>query len=155
MWCAIGELLPLHPLVQSKESWSYEDLYKQIEDELLTYPPAWLYSFRMPKPLESQFWFEPLSSGDIDKWIQEPDLTFSSTKSEFATVPQRSRLKAGTRPKHHGFVPRYKYARLLYPLIEPFLCSERLLLRITIDILYPLRTTNWKSTMGHIVSLAG
>ena len=76
MWCAIGELLPLHPLVQSKEDWSYEDLYKQIEDELLTYPPTWLYSFRMPKPLESQFWFEPSSSVDVDKWIQEPNLTF-------------------------------------------------------------------------------
>jgi hypothetical protein len=30
----------------------------------------------MPKPLENQFWFEPSSSEDIEKWIQEPNLTF-------------------------------------------------------------------------------
>ena len=74
----IGELLPTRTLVQSKNDWSYEDLDKQIEDELLTYPPTWLYSFRMPKPLENQFWFEPSSSADIEKWIQEPDLPFFS-----------------------------------------------------------------------------
>jgi len=76
MWCVIGELLPIRPLAQSKNDWSYEDLHKQIADELLTYPPTWLYSFRMPKPLENQFWFEPSSSADIEKWIQEPDLAF-------------------------------------------------------------------------------
>jgi hypothetical protein len=76
MWCVIGELLPTRTLVQSEYDWSYEDLYKQIQDELLTYPPIWLYSLRMPKPLENQFWFEPSSSDDIEKWIQEPDLTF-------------------------------------------------------------------------------
>jgi len=76
MWCVIGELLPVRTLVRSDNDWSYEDLYKQIEDELLTYPPIWLYSLRMPKPLENQFWFEPSSSEDIEKWIQEPNLTF-------------------------------------------------------------------------------
>jgi hypothetical protein len=76
MWCVIGELLPLHPLVQSKEDWSYENLYRRIEDELLSCPPIWLYSLRMPKPLESQFWFEPSSSDNIEEWIQEPDIAF-------------------------------------------------------------------------------
>lgn len=76
MWCVIGELLPTRTLLRSEHDWSYEDLYKQIQDELLTYPPIWLFSLRMPKPLENQLWFDPSSSADIEEWIQEPTLTY-------------------------------------------------------------------------------
>src|SRR6185437_12268119 len=42
-----------------------------------TYPPIWLSSLRMPKPLEPQFWFEPSSSSDIEEWLREPEITYS------------------------------------------------------------------------------
>jgi hypothetical protein len=76
MWCVIGDLIPARALVDTRRGWPYENLHEQINDELLTYPPIWLYSLRMPKPLESRFWFEPSSTNDIEKWIQEPQQSF-------------------------------------------------------------------------------
>ncbi|WP_158819896.1 ATP-binding protein [Granulicella sp. S156] len=77
MWCTLGELLATEPLVQEKDEWSYDNVFLKIERELLTYPPIWLSSLRTPKPLEPQFWFEPLSRASIEEWLGEPEIAFS------------------------------------------------------------------------------
>jgi hypothetical protein len=77
MWCTLGQLLSTHSLVQKKDEWPYDNVYRKIEQELLTYPPIWLSSLRMPKPLEPQFWFEPSSRENVDKWLSEPEIEYS------------------------------------------------------------------------------